>query len=154
MELSKNTWHARNYNAWLLNSRTRRARATRYGDRPVELCSYVRIALFWGFFRRFGERIFASLFALVFTAMVLAWAWLVGDSVYNFGAWWLNLLAGAGTVLVGAAILFGMVASVVTAIEWYKDRPYKEGPSHEPNVVVEAIKAKKRRICPIIELKD
>jgi hypothetical protein len=98
--------------------------------RPRDLCSY-----FW------GGIVFstAMICAVVVSLLVLA-SLLVRFMLLHL---W-ETLGFLVVVLVVTGILLGVV--------WVFIRPPKDGPKGPPNPLVEYLRAKKRRLCPLIEV--
>ena len=176
MELSKDTWHYRNFEVWKSRSRSRRHRDLRIGDRAYDyteqtwnvkpprqpdLCTYTRIVVLYAPFHRLGRfhdkhEWFQNLCTFIFLyliALIMGFAILTVDEV-NLPVW---------SAFVFPFIFYPAVGGIVLSVVWCKqklddwaertpvDKPQKK---KQPNVVLEYVKAKKRKICPIIEFED
>lgn len=141
MEFSKKSWH------YLLNKLY--FSSVKYGH-TVSLCKY-----FW----MTVCSIFASLIFLLFAIIVTSI--LVSPYVnfidYIFG---LNLnFYTKEAIYIGFTFnfIFGFVVISVFVKEWYieyREKNPKFKSFKEPNILISFIKAKKSKICPMIEFKD
>lgn len=97
--------------------------------------------IFWTMWTKmynFHQALFWSVLAIVVAAI---WYGLV-----LVGVWW-KVLAGIGALLIAIAIIVG----IVVLIDWLrKDRKV----DLNNNIAWQFLKAKKRKICPFIELRD
>lgn len=128
MQISKTSWHYR----YLVYT------GTPHWDIPDSLCQYARALVFRTLFLLVAVTIVAVICYAMAVAPVL---WLI------FGETFAPAACGG---------LVGWGAVVVTLIAAGIDR-YQRGREHvvkPPNIAVEWIKAKKRKICPFIEFKE
>ncbi len=144
MEISRKSWHYR-MTAWCWDH---------FGKTPSNsLCGY-----FWQMVS--SPFVVIGMYAaiLVVVLVMLSWSlYLSGAYLCNF-LHWIHVLPDSFDMVPGVInwrhfvvsllITAGIVAKVVYSV--YK----QENPNKEPNVVFEFIKAKKRKICPLIEFKD
>lgn len=138
--------------------------------RQPDLCTYTRIAFIYGPARRLGHWIGSndkrlsiaivlgiySFFAAILSAVKL----LGGEEVPE---WW-QVFAYPALAMVGGAILLLFVFLVFASLDlakekyteykWNKVETEEQKPEPEPNVIIEFVKAKKRKICPFIEFAE
>lgn len=176
MELSKDSWHYRNFQVWQNNTRT-----LRNGDlvplerrRPLamfdyegparrpDLCTYTRIVMLYAPFYRLGnfvhrhEGFFAALGAAIIATFFYLYAVMLTLTFFGENQpWFVQWVIGPVAFLALAAVIL----SIPTAVRFIRDRRQsweKEEVKREPKtkVVVEYIKARKSKVCPVLEFKD
>lgn len=143
MEISRKSWHYR-MTAWCCNH---------YGKTPSNsLCGY-----FW-------QMVFSPFVVILMYVTILVVALTMLWGLYFSGAMvcnvlhWFNVLPDSFDMVPGVFNWRHLVASLLITIclighilhNIHKDR----NPTKKSNVVFEFIKAKKRKICPLIEFKD
>lgn len=176
MQLSKNSWHYRNFEMWQKHTNSRRhldllPRSSWYFDeehrelmeelaprRRPDLCTYTRIAILYGpgrrvqhWFRRHQN--IADLFMVSFFILLLS----AGLLMVSFGilgegrSWWAYVL---GALSIAGVIVAGF--SIPAAIQTVKNRRYDKIANGEaqPSIITERIKAHKSKVCPMIEFKE
>lgn len=151
MRLSKDTWHYRNYELWLDRSEFLKAHELRNGYRQIDLCTYIRIALFWGPIRRIPRWCDAHPIAAIGIVFSVVWVTLGGlislDSDMTLFQAFILYPAIVFSLLIALA---GVVMGVYYLGEWLVDRK-ETVEKAQPNIIFEHIKAKKRKVCPLIE---
>lgn len=155
--IPQNRWHARIWAYWHEIAFFKNKR--RYTE---NLCHYWRVVLFWGpvmaFFNWFlaggkpsdprnREDKVPPVFFLAFGLILGTW----GAIAFSVGS-----IALGATIFVGGPL--GLAATIAGAVfvagkidDYQRDRMYGDAPK-EPNMAWEYIKAKKHRVCPIIEV--
>lgn len=180
MKVNKSSWHYRVFDWWVNTSEAKRAR--KYQDRevfkyyeegderdpdgwtsgryvhvsgdPVSLCPYfwivvLRAPLYWLFNTKPG----IILFGLI--AFFTAWTavtFVGGNAWWVFPAWAFGLAAATAVVVA----LSGLIA-----VGWDKFKDWNDKRKHskpkvekEPSLVTEFVKAKKSKVCPILEFEE
>lgn len=146
MIINKNSWHARMHDFF-------------YWQRPHSLCQY-----FW--------KMAWALFAIsVICLAMVSGSWVVGQAILShFGVTGFWLLHAGGTGL-GALVFTAAISAIVgiayTAAKisvwwegrrfdkaWKRQRDKENGIEHPKSVILEYLKARKSKMCPMIEFKD
>ncbi|QFR55768.1 hypothetical protein JC221_122 [Yersinia phage JC221] len=156
MIVNKNSWHYR-FNVW----RTAKWKT----ERKTSLCSY-----FW-------FTVWNIVFVILFSVGILGLLTAVGNGfnedvvshyfdVYSLPTYIAYPLipligcAAAFTIITMILAIFGLLCGVKYAFTWgtnWIDNKFfskKNNSKHEPGLMISFIKAKKSKICPIIEFKD
>lgn len=152
MNLNKNSWHYRNFDAWKNGSHSRKHGDLRRGDRQPDLCTYTRIALVYGPTRRVGRwlRRMPEWLGVVLTVLV---AYVAVTAAYlpsfplltaMYASLMLFLLMTA-VVALASAVLY-LIFIIKEDLDDFRDR--------EPSLVTSYVKAKKSKICPLIEFEE
>ena len=129
MVLKKNTWH---YKVWL------RSYGDRYNRRVPEttnLCSYFH-RVFW-----------LSLAYLMLGFMLAVIACAVSYQVFYVGFWQHTKIA---FIWLGVFVL--VIGLIIGAVWWAEERKYRD--KKEPGLFGKWIKAKKEKVCPLVEFED
>lgn len=198
MKLSKDTWHYRNFEAWQYNSNSIHTRdlRPRYDFEPVtydngvsvklerklvegrqpDLCTYTRIALFYGPWHRLvrwnkNHRnilswISFSLIAYALLSVLSAAIFLSTDGenspIWNGAEWvvWFLFpfaIAAAVLLVVSVIVLVAVGLSMLSDKfkDWRREHKYAVATKTKPpNILVERVKAHKQKICPMLEFED
>lgn len=140
MYVSRTSWHYRLMDVCLSSY-----------DIPNSLCPYIRKLLFLILFLAFLTSA-GILVAVGIIAAPLSWFNIIEPAKESA----LLILCGMGT---GVWVIAGLIASVVGIRFLARKLDQRRSPARryaykEPNVFVEWARAKKRKICPYIQLKD
>jgi len=135
--------------------------------RQPDLCTYTRIVMFYSpmlRFSRFHDRLKdfqrLTLDALIVIFLFGTFFHLVAliDSTLN-PSWWLPYAIGiVGTL--GVAAFFGIVFTFLwLVLDVIKPamsslRHKEDSESNRPNILIERVKARKRKVCPLIEFEE
>ncbi len=125
MRISENAWHLKV------------ARLADGSYQPRDLCSY-----FW-------QVTFKLLAALAVVYSAIYWGYVLVDAIFD-NPWWafMIVIVPAAFVVLGG-VVFLLIAAFEAIPKPHSERAKKEKP---PSLVGEYLKAKKRRICPLIEV--
>lgn len=116
---------------------------------PGNLCTYFWKVFFTGVL---GALIFfVAIPCVIFTAVS---PFVLGVLYFLVGSAPGSIIMIIGTAAIIVAAVFGFIFGGVWSVEWVKDHPVSFSKAGEPSVVVEYIKAKHRKICPILEFQD
>lgn len=158
MRISTRSWHGRVYRWWCNSKHTAyRWRFDAPGRRRDNLCHYVRVVILYAPMLWVGTKrvsrgpAWLRVGHLVGLAVALL-AVVVGLVLAPTET--LDLLVTFG-VAVGSIVLFLTIMYWLFVIhEWFEDRAKPDRGPGFAKVALELIKAKKRRVCPFIEVVD
>lgn len=142
MEVSRKSWHYR-MNAWCWSH---------FGKSPApSLCGY-----FWQ--TVFAPVVVVAFYAAILTVILVICSWLFyfsGAFLCNF-LHWINVLPDSFDIVPGEFNWRHLIVSLIMSalLIGHFALQNRQNKNSKPNFVFEYIKAKKNKICPIIEYKD
>jgi len=159
VKLNKDTWHGRNWEYWLKTSVAKRAykyREDPWGRTrsPANLCIYFWVAVArtpWLKAVR-NEKVQLAVMSIFIYAIAFVLG-NVGFSEFLGMSPLFMFLINPLLALIAVGIVIACVTFGSFLIEKYRHRKYIHRKS-EPNIVREYAKAKKSKVCPIIEFED
>lgn len=144
MKMSVNSWHFRIYN--YVNGYPSHISLCKYFWSAIGSTLILPLVALWRLFSvDTQDKITLSICIGVLVAFNIAWAW------FN----WLALLSVYGGI--------GAMLGIIYGVNWLKNKFYHPKPkppkakkpktvkAKHPNIVLEYLKARKRKVCPIIE---
>lgn len=136
MKISKSSWHYRFIDFFMK------------GDPPVNLCSY-----FWTLVHRLFLFICLATFVIHFVLAVIGVSWFVIYSIFDIKlppSW---LVRPIVTIVSGAG--FGIALGLLFALwQFLSLRVFQRRRKKQPSLIVEFIKAKKQKHCPLLEIDE
>lgn len=175
MQLSKDTWHYRNFEAWQKKTRTirnadllpphnrRNIAWVHHGDKPArqpDLCTYTRIVLLYGPAYRLGgwlhrhDWVAPALMLTFLYGFFVVYGYAVAAEE-GYSGWWFPWLVVPAVVFGMVAVAFAGIAGFFFTLDKIKNRRRRaRSQPSEPNVIGEYLKARKSKVCPIIEFKE
>lgn len=161
MKLDKNSWHAR---FWC------KAYDESYNFLPTNLCSYfwdIVWAIVWlpfTWWTYFWDSVDYHVERIKYGALgtyIIMMLGMMGDGIaktkFNQGGVWSfiwGIPIGAAIFCLVLAVIASLVFTVRFAIRNTIDKPKKIKQQKSPNILSEYIKAKKKKLCPIITWED
>ena len=152
MKINTNSWHWKVFLKW----ERRKRRTAYYYERPktLDLCRYFRTVMIYAPLRWFFQREGRVKPAAVFMALgFLAYLSIVGVMLAREHGWAFSLIPFAGT-LAFLGLLFGADFLLELYGNLRERRAAKGEGKREPSLVWEYVKARKRKVCPILEIED
>lgn len=165
--LNKDTWHYRNFKAWQWNTGSYRHHSLARGKRQPDLCTYTRIVLFYGSWYRlkgwFKDHpiVNASFWVSVLYALSVVFGHVIArENGYSqwFPYYLFFLIVGAcGVGLLFVVTFFWTLEKIEGKIK-HRRRLKAEGLLEDEEsrfyVFTEYAKAKKSKICPLLEFEE
>ncbi len=154
MKVARSSWHYKVYNGWHVR-KFYCTRETSYNPRQLDLCSYCRVVFVWAPLRWFIQGKVDG------PAYRKPWVYpLALAAIAGLFAWWhfkskgvIEALLLAGMIVATCVLAIGLILLYV----WLSDHrvtPRQAWLYAAQSLPAQYIKAKKRHVCPLIQVED